>query len=146
MVNEIISGVSMKLNEVFGDSYRIYKNDVKQGLSEPCFFIAALAPFHSPYLGRRRKITIPLDVHFFPVDGGDNGEMMQVGDQLFFALEFIAVPEGDHFRGREMRYEIQENVMHFFVTYSMVLNELTEEAAMEDIRIEAETDTVIEHL
>ncbi len=139
MVNEIISGVSMKLNETFGDGYRIYKNDVSQGLVEPCFFIAALSPYHTPYLGKRRKITVPLDVHFFPVDGGDNDEMMQVGDRLFFALEFITTLEGDCFLGREMRYEIQDNVLHFFVTYSTILNEIVKENLMEDVNVKAET-------
>lgn len=37
MLNEIITGISQKLNATFGDGYEIYENDVEQGLEEPCF-------------------------------------------------------------------------------------------------------------
>ena len=37
--NDIIDGVSIKLNELFGEKYTIYTNNVKQGLQFPCFFI-----------------------------------------------------------------------------------------------------------
>lgn len=37
MINEIIKGVSMKLNATFGAGYKIYQNDVEQGFKEPCF-------------------------------------------------------------------------------------------------------------
>mgnify|MGYP001103703448 CR=1 FL=1 len=141
MVNEIVAGVSRKLSETFGDGYRIYQNDVSQGLSEPCFFLAVLSPSHTPYLGRRRKITVPLDVHFFPEDGGDNREMARVGDLLFSALEFISTTDGvDSFRGREMSYEIQEGVLHFFVTYAVILNEIREEETMETLSLKEGTE------
>lgn len=48
MINEIIKGVSMKLNATFGAGYKIYQNDVEQGFKEPCFFIAVLKPDISP--------------------------------------------------------------------------------------------------
>lgn len=141
MVNEIVAGVSAKLYETFGDGYRIYQNDISQGLSEPCFFLAVLSPSHTPYLGRRRKITVPLDVHFFPEDGGDNQEMARVGDLLFSALEFITTTDGaDSFRGREMSYEIQEGVLHFFVTYAVILNEIREEETMETLSLKEGTE------
>ena len=140
MVNEIISGVSMKLNETFGDGYRIYQNDVKQGLMEPCFFIAVLEPLHRPYLGRRRQITTPLDIHFFPEKNGDNKTMLEVADELFSALEYITTTDGeDMLRGREMRYSIQDSVLHFFVSYSVILNEHTAEDAMEELDVQAGT-------
>lgn len=47
MINEIIKGVSMKLNATFGAGYKIYQNDVEQGFKEPCFFIAVLKPTFS---------------------------------------------------------------------------------------------------
>ena len=38
MLNEVITGISKKLNATFGDGYEIYENDVEQDLTEPCFF------------------------------------------------------------------------------------------------------------
>ena len=143
IVNEIVEGVSRRLNETFGDGYRIYQNDVRQGLLEPCFFLAVLAPSQQPYLGRRRKVTVPLDVHFFPEDEGDNRELTLVGDLLFSALEFISTTDGvDLFRGRQMRYEIQDGVLHFFVTYAVILNEIREEETMEILSLKEGTEDV----
>lgn len=143
IVNEIVEGVSRRLNETFGDGYRIYQNDVRQGLLEPCFFLAVLAPSQQPYLGRRRKVTVPLDVHFFPEDEGDNRELTRVGDLLFSALELISTTDGvDLFRGRQMRYEIQDGVLHFFVTYAVILNEIREEETMEILSLKEGTEDV----
>lgn len=143
IVNEIVEGVSRRLNETFGGGYRIYQNDVRQGLLEPCFFLAVLAPSQQPYLGRRRKVTVPLDVHFFPEDEGDNRELTRVGDLLFSALEFISTTDGvDLFRGRQMRYEIQDGVLHFFVTYAVILNEIREEETMEILSLKEGTEDV----
>ena len=63
MINEIIKGVSMKLNATFGAGYKIYQNDVEQGLKEPCFLIAVLQPEITPMLGRRfikRNLTFSI--------------------------------------------------------------------------------------
>lgn len=38
MVNRIIDGISIRINEVFGDDYEIYSEDIEQGFKEPCFF------------------------------------------------------------------------------------------------------------
>ena len=44
MLNEIVKGIAVQLNAVFGDGFEIYQNNVEQGLKEPCFFIAVLQP------------------------------------------------------------------------------------------------------
>lgn len=135
MIDEILSGVSIKLNSVFGDDYEVYVNDVNQGLSEPCFFIAVLSPSHAPLLGKRMKITMPLDVHYFPISDGDNYEMSRVGDQLFKALAFIKTPAFGSFHGRQMRWQIYDGVLHFFVTYIVILNEIENKESMEKLNI-----------
>lgn len=56
MLNEIVKGIAVQLNAVFGDGFEIYQNNVEQGLKEPCFFIAVLQPEigfpHCLYYGR----------------------------------------------------------------------------------------------
>ena len=42
MYNDILDAVTRKLNELFGDDYEIYTDPVKQGLTEPCFFVQIL--------------------------------------------------------------------------------------------------------
>ena len=45
MLNEIVKGIAVQLNAVFGDGFEIYQNNVEQGLKEPCFFIFCLNIF-----------------------------------------------------------------------------------------------------
>jgi len=49
------------LGSTFGSEYRVYKNDVQQGLTEPCFFIASLKPEQTPLLRDRAIWRHPFD-------------------------------------------------------------------------------------
>lgn len=49
MLNNIIDGISIKLDKTFGESYTIYSEDVEQGINEPCFFIVPLNPSKVSY-------------------------------------------------------------------------------------------------
>lgn len=135
VANEIVKGVSMKLNAIFGDRYEIYQGDVAQGLSEPCFLIIVLSPSQTPFLGARRRLAIPLDVQYFPTQEGSNSEMMDVAEQLFGALEFIELLDGSLVRALQANYEIQDGVLHFFVTYSVFLTTQKEQTALEDFTL-----------
>ena len=98
MLNDIVKGVSKKLAGEF-KGYRIYQNDVKQGLKLPCFFVSVLKPDISP-LGRNRfQSRNPLDVMFFPEDERDNAKMCEVAEKLVWLLEFITLPDGDLLHG-----------------------------------------------
>lgn len=136
MLNEIIQGVSMKLNAVFGDGYEIYQNDVEQGLKEPCFFIDVLKPERSPLLKDRYRSRNPLDIHYFPTSGGNNGEMITVAEGLMECLEFITLPNGDLLHGTSMSYEVVDNVLHFFISYNLTLHRPSDPIPMEILAVE----------
>ncbi|UNI72502.1 MAG: tail completion protein [Chaetfec virus UA24_244] len=139
MLNEVIKGVSMKLNATFGNKYRAYENDVKQGLKPPCFFIAVLNSDLSPLVGRRYVAHNPLDVRFIPADRGRNSEMFSVAAELLEALEYIILPDGDMLRGTGMNYEIVDGVLHFFVDYNLTLIKPAEEVNMETLDVDMGT-------
>lgn len=139
MLNEIIKGVSMKLNTSFGNGYKIYQNDVKQGLKEPCFFIAVLQPELSPLLGTRRMNRNPLDVQYIPSDPGENAEMFSVAGKLVEALEFITLPGGDLLHGTKMNYEVVDGVLHFFVNYNLPMIRPRDETYMETLETDVGT-------
>lgn len=139
MVNDIITGISIKLNNIFGDSYRTYDSNIEQGLKEPCFFIKLLTAFNIPYIGKRKKRNYPFDIHFFPEDNTDNASMLDIGDILISELEYITLQNGDILRGRDMSYQIIDGVLHLFCTYSVVLNRMEKEDPMENCEIEVES-------
>ncbi len=133
MINDIITGISLKLNEHFGDGYRIYKNDVKQGLKEPCFFIAVLAPSRTDQLGERWRMDMPFDVQYIPKAEGDNAELYDVEVTLMDILSSITLPDGSSYRGRNIYCETVDSVLHVFVTYTAWLRRRADGILMNEL-------------
>lgn len=139
MLNDIITGIAKALGAIFGPGYRVYKNDVKQGLTEPCFFIATLKPDQKPLLGERSICHYPFDIHFFPKEPGTNEELYDTAERLAFGLRYITLPNGDMLRGLSVSYEAVDGVLHFFVTYNMIAVIPKELPSMETLEIDQHT-------
>lgn len=133
MINSIIEAISVALNGEFGDSYKTYTQDVKQGLKEPCFFVSCINPTHRLFRGKRYFKENQFCIQYFPQDKRQaNEECNAVADRLFFCLEYVTVT-GDLVRGTKMRSEIVDGVLNFFVNYDLFVYKRTEENPMEDI-------------
>jgi len=124
MINNLIDGISIKLNQVFGDGVRIYSEDVKQGLTEPCFFIAVLNPSNDQLIGSRSFRQYPFDIHYFPSVQGSNLELQTMASNLYEALETITLIDGDMVRGTRMNHEVVDDVLHFFVNFNMFIRKV----------------------
>lgn len=135
MVNEIIKGISMKLNAVFGEGYEIYQNDVEQGLTEPCFFVSVLKPEVSPLLGQRAMRRTPLVIQYFPVDPGDNKDMLDIAERLWEGLQFITLLNGDMLHGTDVSYEIANGVLHFFISFNFPVISKREQSRMGNMKM-----------
>ena len=136
MLNDIITGIAKALGNTFGSEYRVYENDVKQGLTEPCFFIGVLQPEAKPLLGSRALRRNPLVIQYFPRADGDRAEMLEAAEKLLENLEFIQLLNGDWLHGANMRYEIQNGILHFFVNFNLTVNRLQQKQNMTDLSIE----------
>lgn len=135
MIKEIIDGISLKLNQVFGDGYEIYADaDVVQGLKEPCFFIAVLNPSFKRFIGLRYLAENPFVIQYFPKNAEDNTEMHDVAFKMFDALAFITLPNGDSLHGTSIEYEIGDGVLHFKVNYNMILTKTEFDELMEILK------------
>ena len=117
MLNNIIDGISIKLDKTFGESYTIYSEDVEQGINEPCFFIVPLNPSKVSYPSGRTLKKNSFDVHYFPKSNDKSFEIDEVAEMLLEELEYIEI-DGDLVRGTNMNFEIVDNVLHFFVDYN----------------------------
>lgn len=113
-----MNAISIKLHEVFGDGYKIYLNDVKQGLTEPCFLITVVDYSKEPLLDVRSKRILPFDILFFP--NKEKSQCYEVADQMMNEFDFITLLDGDMMHGTEMRAEIVDDVLHFFVNYNFI--------------------------
>ena len=139
MINDLINGIAIKLNSVFGSRYKIYKENIKQGLVEPCFNIVVLEPSQEAKLPNRYLRSYPIDVHYFP-ETATKSEMYEVAELLLIELEYVTVLD-NLCKGTKMRYEIVDGVLHFFVNYDFfVKKEVVKQDNMEELTVNSTTE------
>lgn len=132
--NDIIDGVSIKLNEI-EETYEIYTNHVKQGLKMPCFFIKILPSNKKRLVGNRFENELNLVIHTM-LEEEDIEQLNSIADKLY-ELEYITLINGDILRGVDMKTEISDGVLLFFVTYKyFTYKEVQKETEMENISIQ----------
>ena len=131
MLSEIIDGIAVVINSIFGDEIEIYKDNVTQGLKEPCFFVAILKPEVTPLIGTRSIRNNSFDIQYFPKES--NTEMLDVAEKLINSLEFITLLNGDILHGTGVSYEIIDNVLHFFISYNLTMIKVTDKTNMETL-------------
>lgn len=115
MIDATISGISNALYEVFG--YENFKNEIPQDLPPPCFYISCIEPKVKKYIGTRYLRKNHFVIQYFPHTVDRKGECYGVGEKMFECLEVIPV-DGFFLRGTDMRFEIVDGVLHFFVDYN----------------------------
>lgn len=130
--NDIIDGISIKLNELFEGKYKIYTNSVKQGLKMPCFFIKSLPSNKKKLIGDRYECEFNLVIHSM-LEKENQEEFNNISDRLY-EIEYITLLNGDMLRGYNMKTEISDGVLLFFITYKFfIYKEMLETDNMEQI-------------
>lgn len=138
MINDIMNAISIRLHEAFGDGYKKYLNDIEQGLKEPCFLITVVDYSKEQLLQSRSKRSVPFDILFFPSQG--KAQCYEIADQMMNELEFITLLDGDMMHGTNMKAEVVDDVLHFFVNYNFIATVTKEQLdSMESIDIENST-------
>ena len=138
MENKIITGISQKLFETFGLDYKIYTENVEQFLNPPCFYVELLQSNMQQIVSRRYRLGNLFDIHFFTNENESKNDFRRVADILYDALEYISV-DNDLVRGLGMHYEIVDDVLHFFVSYNLILiKTIAPEDKMETLKTRGE--------
>jgi hypothetical protein len=136
LLNDVIDGIVGQLTATFGDNYRVYTEQVKQGLNEPCFIVSCVNPANTPLLGKRSRRTNLFSVTYIPQSDTDaKAECYDVQDSLFTALEYITV-DGALQRGTNMSGEFIDGTLVFSVNYNYNVYTPTEYDIMEDLTIQ----------
>lgn len=136
MINDLINNIAIKLNSVFDSDYKIYTESVKQGLVEPAFSIVLLQAEQTPRIPNRYFRTYPFDIHYFPKTKTKN-EMYEVGEKLLIEMEYL----DNLCRGTKMRYEVIDDVLHFFVNYDLFVKKQVEEVeSMAELTVNSKTE------
>lgn len=119
MIDMIMDAIAMKIHELFGDGHHIYKHKVEQDLQEPCFLITIVNYSKESLLNARSKRCLSIDVLFFPNKG--KSQCYDVSEKLTNELDIIKTIDDEQFLGTNMRSEVIDNVLHFFVNYNFIL-------------------------
>jgi len=118
-LSAILDGISQKLNETFGDEYTIYPEEVKQGLTRPCFFIKLLNSTNKKERDATYKRENSYCIHFFPKSTNQPvSECYKMLDDLYVALEYIEV-DGNLVRGTSMLGEIHDEILQFYIHFNV---------------------------
>lgn len=132
-VNDIIDAVSIKLNELFEDEYEIYTNSVKQGLETPCFFIKTLPSSKKKLIGNRYENELNIVIHSMLEE--ENLEILNNISDKLYELEYVTLINSDMLKGYDMKTEISDGVLLFFITYKFfTYKETVRTNDMEEIR------------
>lgn len=113
--NDVRYAVHGALDAAFPD-IEIIGEEIKQGLNPPCFFVRFLETEHMKLIGRRYMRYHPMGIRYYAVDR-TNEEMYRMGEKLTSILEQISI-SGRPAKGTGMRFEVVDEVLHFFVEYN----------------------------
>lgn len=131
MINLIIAGISNVLYETFG--YENFKNEILQDLAPPCFYISCMEQGTKKYIGTRYLRKNQFVIQYFPLTDDRKGECYDVGEKMMECLEVIHV-DGFLLRGTEMKFEIVDGVLHFFVDYDAFIHKEEQKETMDHMR------------
>lgn len=145
MINAIIDGIISAIYDEFNTeqtpTYEIYSEDIKQGLTEPCFSVVAVTNPVELFRDRRYESRNSFCVHYFPSSSTEpRAECLDVRGRLTECLEYIEV-DGDKLMGTGMNSTIDDNVLSFVVDYNFFIRKDESDLTnMETITIDVETE------
>lgn len=105
----------------------------------PCFIVSVADSNHDLHVSKLYDRKLDYSVKYFlnaesiPVDY--RKDLLQIGEQLYDVLEYVKV--GDRTtRGEDMSYRESDGILHFSVTYEMLLHKESKKApAMERLQV-----------
>lgn len=114
--NRIRKGIAGALAKAFPGT-TIYDEEIEQGLEPPYILIQLLTTSQVQELDRRYIRTHTFDITFFPVGPQYNEEAHATAEILYDALAAVEI-DGEIYRGINMKHEVNDQTLHFFVDYN----------------------------
>lgn len=131
-INDIITAISIKLNQTFGDGYSNYIDEVPQGFQTPAFFIQFLSMEHIRQIGGRWKVTPLFNVQYFPKHGASESANMTFKIQQ--ALKTVTLLNGAQMLARGANSEVVDGNGHNFMRFDFFLQEVEAKVLMGSLR------------
>ena len=117
VVQSLTVALSRKLEDIFENPV-IYHDMLPMGYKEPCFFISSINSHVVRKLYDRYRVQVSYDITYHPEERHfHNAEISRVADRMIYGLEYVPLEDDSLVRGNEMRWEVQDNVLHFFISF-----------------------------
>ncbi|WP_099335732.1 phage tail terminator family protein [Clostridium cadaveris] len=113
-ISEIISAITRKIKDKYPE-VTVYKDKVKQGFKTPCFFVTCLNGEQNK-VGRNKYNRDYLFNIRFHMKEPDRVELLIKGEEIQELLQEIK-NGNELLRGKELKYEIVDDILQFFVSY-----------------------------
>ncbi len=119
MLDDLVDAVGKALHSRFSE-VTVYSEQVPQNFRKPCFLIRIPQSSQKPQLGKRYLQQYLFEVLYFPQKSNDmQQEYRRILLELYDVLEFIKCSFG-LFRSHNMRHEIKDNLLHFFMEFHVI--------------------------
>ena len=120
MINDIINGISIKLNQAFETGYTILSEESAQAPEKPYFLIQAVEDSVEQLVDNRYKLSALIEITYFTDQPNKNQDLNDVAMTLYDVLEHITVADS-LVRGIGLKRTVEKERLHMFVTYRMTL-------------------------
>lgn len=134
MVNKLLDAITIQLGKTFGTDYKYYVEDVKQGLSKPCFTVDAITNLERSKRTVLYDRTIPVVVHYFHDSEPDEKRAgYSMAEQAIECLEYLPFLNTT-LRGEDISWQIVDGVLQIFITYRFTTTKVVAtEVGMEEL-------------
>lgn len=131
--NAVISAIdhSFPNNPIYGE--RITENSDEDEIN--FFSVRFIQPTHNQELNNRYIRTYPCVVQYFDY-GRSNTDMYDVSESLTEALEAVKVYDDVIMYGRNMSFTVQEEILSFFVTYTIQVTKIEDIEKLRELDLE----------
>lgn len=135
-INDAINAIILALQEIFGDDYTYYSENIGQGLNLPCFFVQYVNGNEEYLVGNRFAVQSQFVVHGH-VEENKKEELNQMATKLYY-LEYITLSNGDIVRLENRNSKIENNEVFFYCDLNVHLIKKTTDDSenMENITID----------
>jgi len=130
-VNDIITAISIKLNQTFGDSYSNYVDEIPQAFQAPAFLILFLSLENIRQIGNRWRVTTLFNVQYFPSGGRIDASNHALKVQQ--TLQDITLVNGSLMHGTGATSEIVDGIVHNMIHFNFFLQEVEAQTFVESL-------------
>lgn len=124
MIDTLLTeGITKAMYDAF--KVPVYLEWKENKMKFPCFLVSVTDSNHNLHVSKLYDRKLDYSVKYFlnaesiPVDY--RKDLLQIGEQLYDVLEYVKV--GDRItRGENMSYRESDGILHFDVTYEMLLH------------------------